>query len=590
MSKLSASIAELRKNDCQWEAFTTEGHCVVLAPPGSGKTKLLTTRLAYDLINKIEKPQGAACITFTNAAADELRRRVEQLGVEERPALFVGTVHGFALRRVIGRFAELVGRPELADITIASKQQCAQAYERAVTALFRSEDQRYVKSTIELNRQRLASDEEWARHGDRMRRAHELYEGNLRAHGLYDFLDVIKIAVELVEQHRTIRTVLTAEYPHLYVDEYQDLSPGLDRLVKAVCFDHVTNAELFAVGDPDQSIMSFTGARPELLHALAQRTDVSSVELEHNYRCGQGIIQLANRMRQGRAAIKGDRLGGVASAIHCPNGLEEQYRSIVSTVQVVQQRGTPLHEIGVLAPHNKQCRRIVELLRAASVPAFFRDVDGTYRATSITGFIEGCASWATLGRERSHYRLSELLRRWRLTLGTRWKIEDDVALVDLLMGYRENAESSAATFLEQVYGIGLSAALSEVALADEVIEIGRMAQALGDGELSGLSVKGLAERAHKIDRVEVTTMTSSKSLEFDVVLLASADEDYVPSWQSKKDKNGTSLAEDRRKFYVSITRARNEIRVYYSGFVVKPWGDVQYSGPSRYLREIGLVS
>ncbi|XVS66005.1 ATP-dependent helicase [Actinosynnema sp. CA-299493] len=589
MSKLSGSVDELRKNDRQWDAFTTDGHCIVLAPPGSGKTKLLTTRLAYDLVNKIERPQGAACITFTNAAADELRRRVEHLGVENRLALFVGTVHGFALRRIVTRFARLVGRPDLENITIATKQQCDQIYDYAISSYFSAKDSRYVKSTIVRNRQRMATNAEWARHGDRLLHAHLLFERELKNRGLHDFLSVIELAVKFVEQHKAIRTVLTAEYPHLYIDEYQDLSPGLDRLVKALCFDHITNSELFAVGDPDQSIMAFTGARPELLHALAGRTDVARVELEHNYRCGQGIIQLANRMRQGRPAITGDRLGGDASAIHCPEGLDEQYSSIVTSVQAAQQRGVPLHEIGVLAPHNDQCRRIVDFLRAAQVPAFFRDADGTYRPTPLTGFIEGCASWATLGREQSHYRLSELLRRWRTALGQRWTIDDDAALVDMLMKYREKSDTSALAFLTELRNVGLDAALREGTLADEAMEVKRMAKALDDGDLSGLSVKGLAERARRFDRVEVTTMTSSKSLEFDVVMLVSADEDYMPDWRAKRDPSPTALAEERRKFYVSITRARNELRISYSGFVLKPWGEEARLGPSRYLREIELI-
>jgi DNA helicase II / ATP-dependent DNA helicase PcrA len=111
VSALSDSIAELRTNPRQWEAFSTEGNCVVLAPPGSGKTKLLTTRMAHDLLTTIPLPHGAACITLTNAAADELRRRVDRLGVPPRSTLFVGTVHSFALRQVLIPFAAMLGLP-----------------------------------------------------------------------------------------------------------------------------------------------------------------------------------------------------------------------------------------------------------------------------------------------------------------------------------------------------------------------------------------------------------------------------------------------------------------------------------------------
>jgi DNA helicase-2/ATP-dependent DNA helicase PcrA len=495
-------------------------------------------------------------------------------------------VHGFALHEIIGRFANVVGRPELASLAIASKQQTDRAYKEAIGAFFSADDSWNVKSTIIVNRQRLATEEDWAPHGERVREAVKLYESKLRDQGVYDFLDVIAIAVELVEGHRAVRQVLTAEYPHLYVDEYQDLAPGLDRLVRALCFDQLTNSELFAVGDPDQAIFSFTGTRPELLHALAGRSDVASVELEHNYRCGQAIIQVANRMRQGRPPIIGNRDGGQVGVRHCPGGLEDQYRNIVATVVDAQQRGVPLHEIGVLAPLNDQCKRVAELLRQAGIPAFFRDSDSTYRLTVVTGMIEGAAAWATLGRERSHYRLGDLLRRWRAVLGGRWKFADDVALTNLLLGYREEAHKPAADLIADFRRIGLSEALSQVALADEALEVRRMSGSLTTGGLQGISVQALAERAHKVDRVEVTTMTSSKGLEFDMVLLAAADNQSIPSWLSRTDEQ---LAEERRKFYVSITRARNELRIFYSGFVVTKWGTPKYGGPSPYLREIGLV-
>jgi DNA helicase-2/ATP-dependent DNA helicase PcrA len=189
VSALSESIADLKTNDRQWEAFGAEGHTVVLAPPGSGKTKLLATRLASDLLNKIPKPQGAACITLTNAAADELRRRVESLGVESRANLFVGTVHGFALGKIIEPFAAVVGRPELAHIAIAGKGQCDQAMREAIAEVLRGEDTRSAESTIKINRQRLATDEDWAKSGVKIREAARRYEDLLHIQGLRDFLN-----------------------------------------------------------------------------------------------------------------------------------------------------------------------------------------------------------------------------------------------------------------------------------------------------------------------------------------------------------------------------------------------------------------
>src|SRR4051812_34801275 len=136
MNALAKARDELRENERQWEAFTTEGHCVVLAPPGSGKTKLLTTRVANDLITKISRPHGAACITLTNAAADELERRLDGIGVDRRSTLFIGTVHSFALTRIVLPFAAVAGYPELARPRIASDAQVDALLAQAVSEFY----------------------------------------------------------------------------------------------------------------------------------------------------------------------------------------------------------------------------------------------------------------------------------------------------------------------------------------------------------------------------------------------------------------------------------------------------------------------
>ena len=449
MSALSQSIENLKANARQWNAFNTEGHCVVIAPPGSGKTKLLTTRLAYDLANKIPRPHGAACITLTNAAADELRGRARSARRRGPPEPFIGTVHSFALRKIIEPFASVVKRPELAHISIASDRQCTQAYDEAMQEVLGRHDDpktcvRRSNSTGSAWRQMRSG----RAAGEMIKQVALGYERKLRAQGLLDFLGVVTMAVELVEQHKAIRRVLTAQYPHLYVDEYQDLAPGLDRLVRALCFDYVLSSELFAVGDPDQALYAFTGTRPELLSELSQRSDVTTVELDHNYRCGQAIIQLANLLRHGKAPMTGNRHGGHVSATRCPGGSDDQYRHVVRSIRDARERGVPLHEIAVLCPLNAQCEAITTALRANKIPAHARSSE--YRLTMVTAFTESCAAWATQGRETSNYRLGALLSRWRAILGPHWSREADVALTRLLMDYDTRPTEPASQLLSEL--------------------------------------------------------------------------------------------------------------------------------------------
>jgi DNA helicase-2/ATP-dependent DNA helicase PcrA len=586
MTRLSESIADLRKNPKQWEAFEADEHCVVLAAPGSGKTKLLTTRLASDLLTKIPRPHGAACITLTNPATDELRRRLEHLGVEYRSTLFVGTVHSFALRRIVLPFARITGHPELFDPRIASDQQQNTALTQAISEVYsRSENTRFVRSTIKINRRRMANDVEWARSGEKIQAVARRYEGLLRSQGLIDFDDVVATAVQFVEGHQLIRRALTAEYPHLYVDEYQDLAPGLDRLVQALCFDYAVNAQLFAVGDPDQAVFGFTGSRPELLIELAHRNGVTPVQLDHNYRCGAKIIRIANRMLPGRREVRGDRDGGSVTAVYCPNGFDQQCHTAAAVAQQAQTRGVPLHEIVAICPTNELCQELAGVFRGRGLAASVRGAE--YRFTTATTFVEGCAAWAVHEHELSDYRLATLLGQWRSLLGTRWERQADTALAALLLSYADCGTAPAHELLEGLFDLGLKRALAHPALGDDAGEIARMQHALTTGALKQLTVLGLADRARQADRVEVTTMTSSKGLEFDVVLVLGMEDNVVPHFGAHN--NSDQMQEERRKFYVSLTRARDEVKVFYSGFTIWPSGDLNKRGPSRFLREIGMI-
>ncbi|MDA3646635.1 ATP-dependent helicase [Saccharopolyspora indica] len=586
MNRLSESIAQLRHNPQQAKAFETQGHCVVLAPPGSGKTKLLTTRLAYDLFNTIPSPHGAACITLTNAAADELRRRLDVLVPPGRSSLFVGTVHSFALRRVIAPFAAVAGRPDLARASIGSDAQINGAYEEAIGAVFGSRaDTRHIRSTIEFHRKRLSSDDQWSRSGHKTLAAARKYEAKLAEQELIDFDGVVAAAVELVEKHELVRRALIARFPCLYVDEYQDLAPGLDRLVRAMCFGQSGSATLFTVGDPEQAVFGWTGSRPELLAELAGLPDVTAVPLEINYRCGKEIIRVADRVRKGTSPVVGQRDGGHVSVNYCPDGFAGQCRSVVAAVRNAVADDVALHEIVVICLRNDQCKRVAETLRASNIPAFVRGAE--YRQSTSTAFVEACAAWSTLDRERSNYRLADLLGQWRNLVGPMWTREQDVALAELLMSLDSGEQMTAHDLLERLLELGLARGLQRPSMSDEALILAEMKKSLTEGALVGLTIKGLAERARKVDRVEVTTMTSSKGLEFDVVLIVGLDDKGIPHFKSIY--NPAELAEDRRKFYVSITRARNQVHMFYSEFVEWASGKTTTAGPSRFLSEAGLL-
>jgi DNA helicase II / ATP-dependent DNA helicase PcrA len=586
VSSLRQSVAELRSNPGQWEAFTTQGHCVVLAPPGSGKTKLLATRAAYDLANRIPRPQGAACITLTNPAADELRRRVAGLGADHRSTFFIGTVHSFALTRIVLPFAHPAGMGEITDLKIASRADKDKALTASLDEVFPSatrNELRLARSTIERYRKLMATEDQWRLTGVELRDASRRYEARLRGQGLMDFDDVIGWAVALVERHEFVRRALTARYPHLYVDEYQDLAPGLDRLVKALCFDYRFSSELFAVGDPDQAVFGWTGTRPELLVELAESVFVTPVRLEINYRCGAEIIARAQRLLDGRRSTLGERAGGTVLAHYEPAGFGAQAQAAARLAWELGASGTSLHEIVVLCSTRDECTEAAAALRAAGVPAFVRGSE--YDQTPVTLLIEALAAWAVLGHEASGHRLGDLLRRWRDALSDRWSMDAASQLVSQLTAYKEHGTQPAARFVASVLAVGLGAALTKPGNSDEAAAVADMVGALTTGNLASASVIDLAERARNVNRVEVTTTSSGKGLEFDVVLLLGADEGKMPHFGSRDDQE--KLDEDRRKFYVSLTRAREQVHIFYCGFDDR-YGRLRRNGPSRFLRLLGL--
>jgi DNA helicase-2/ATP-dependent DNA helicase PcrA len=574
MSALAKARDELRENERQWEAFTTEGHCVVLAPPGSGKTKLLTTRLASDLLTRIKRPHGAACITLTNAAADELERRLEALGVDRRSTLFIGTVHSFALTRIVLPFAAVAGYPELSSPQLASDRQVKAALDRAISEFYDERDRRYVDSTVRRLRKMMDSDE-WERAGGHISQVSQRFEQLLHDQGLIDFDDIV-----IREGHEFVRRALAVRYPHLYIDEYQDLAPGLDRLVRALCFDYTANAELFAVGDPYQSIYGWTGSRPELLEELGRRPRVSVVQLDINYRSGNEIIRVSSRALGEEREIRGLREGGTVTAHQVPEGFDGQLLAAAELIERYVATGTSYDAVAVLCHSNAECLEAADALRAARLPVFVRETD-EYRLTPATLMIEALAAWAILPRGESGHRLGELLRRWRIFVR-----DTDIPLVRLLLELREQGDQPATEFLDALGELGLRRALVNPSRADDAIEIAKMRRSLTSGKLAGLTLGGLAERARALGRVYITTMIASKGLEFDVILMLGVEDGKIPFFSSR----GPALEEDRRKFYVCLTRARHAVHIFYSGwFQWRPGGPINDDGPSRFLRELDLA-
>ncbi|NLH70783.1 MAG: ATP-dependent helicase [Brooklawnia sp.] len=326
MSELAKAVGQLRANPEQWAAFNAVGDTVVLAPPGSGKTQLLTARAATDLRDNSIGPRGAACITMTNEAALEMSRRLGCFGVQHRPNLFVGTVHSFALGRIVAPFAAPAGEVLLAESNLISDDEAEQVlHEMYLRSSLSNEHFDNVKTTVNRVRQRMDFSGDLRLGGPTIAGLAKDFSDELRARRQYDFAELVSWAVRLVEKYAWVRRTLSACFPRIYVDEYQDLAPGLDRIVRAITIDSTEpGSTLFAVGDPDQSIYAFSGAHPELLRSLAADSRTETVRLRINYRSGQGIIDSAIRVLDEQRDVTGQSAGGAIRVYKAPGGIRAQ--------------------------------------------------------------------------------------------------------------------------------------------------------------------------------------------------------------------------------------------------------------------------
>lgn len=579
MTRLQDAIDSLDAS--QTAAFGVVGHSVVLAPPGSGKTRLLVTRLAHDLEREIASPRGAACITLTNDAASEIHDRFGELSGDSRSNLFVGTVHAFALTRIVRPLAVAVGQPSLATARIVRRESLLGLWDEAVEEVgVPSEDQGLLFGTVDRFRKLMASEEVWAGLGQYPVRVRDAFLRNMDERGLLDFGRVIEKAVEFVEGSDGARAALRAQFESVYVDEYQDLAPGLDRIVRSLAFgDGEDRSNLFAVGDVDQAIYGWTGTNPALLRRLASDARVTVTHLETNYRSGSTIVEASRRLYAGASVPNTVRDGGEIAVVRVDGSIEGQADWVARSIRAHIAAEVDPKEIGVLCRTNEIGATVDSRLGLAGVPAWFRTSEAWETPTSV--LLERLCAWAAHGRDASGQNILHVtgeLRRSNPGLSAR--------SVSSVMAAATAADPAAPAlaFIESMIE-ALSEGGSEEAIDALIEDTDGMVQAISSGSLAGLSISDLGARRVTMGKVFITTLTSSKGLEFDHVYVLDLEDGRIPFYKSLD--NPEELAEERNKFYVAITRARYSVTLLWSGYTVTRFGP-RSCPVSRFVTELNL--
>lgn len=583
-----AQAGELRDNDQQWAAYESTGHCIVLAGPGSGKTKTLVLKLARVLAEDVRAPRGVACITYSQECTRELTRRMELLGLRESSRLFIGTVHGFCLRHLLipyGKLANL-GLPD--PITISTTDHCQQVFARVRNRLF-GETSTYKKMDMDKYR-RVHFDRTapaWREFAELAALA-EAYEEALHQEGFVDFEDLVIYGERLVAEHDWVLPLVSARFPMLAVDEYQDLGIGLHRIVKRLVFDG--GVRLFAVGDADQSVYGFNGADSSLLHELAERPDVECVKLEVNYRCAETIVRVSERALgelRGYRSFDPDKQAHI-DIVECPDGLTQQARRAIEEIIPVALASKPGRQVGDIAIlyRNASIGDVVASAAAEAGLSFIRiDTSAPYRKCAITSWIEDCSAWCAGGWRETTPLLQGLIDRWlafhRLRLSDNNARVERKKLAQFLWAHRRN--QSAIYFVRTIREELLDNLIAtDASLLDQAAQLEAMTQALQEGgTLQELDMARLGGRDGSPDQLNLLTLHSAKGCEYDVVIMLGLDEGSF-HWTNVQ---GNDLRESRRLFYVGFTRARDEVHMLYSGWNENR-GRRYYSGRLRFLEEL----
>jgi superfamily I DNA/RNA helicase len=580
-SKLYLRAAEsLRENPGQWEAYESSGHLALLAGPGSGKTKTLTIKLARILAEDVHGPRGAACITYNNECARELESRLDALGVEPGGRLFVGTVHSFSLTQILVPYAKVakLGLPDPFKVATSRQQRAAieTAHAQTIGGPGNPHDWTFRMGAYRrsiLNR----SSTEWRDRDPELARLVEAYEASLRARGLIDFDDMPLLAVRALREHEWLRRAILAKYPVLVVDEYQDLGQALHRMVLGLCFS--AGIRLIAVGDVDQSIYGFTGANPEMLKQLADRTDVEAVRLKFNYRSGTKIVtasEYALGETRGYEAPPGSAEGTIFF-----HALEGDYRAqadhlFSSIVPDLMNRHQDLNpgDIAVLYPAAWVGDMIAQSAEAHGYSVVRADNKALYpRSSRLLRWLELCAAWSCGGWRSGNPRFDRLHKEaCRIFAEALTSDEARLLFRRRLLAFlweRRDLALQLNTWLAQMHAELLIPLFpAGVTLDDERTNLEALIGRTEPGaDAEGMTLGTFAGNGDGRERVNLSTLHSAKGREFRVVVLFAMDIGQIPrKGASDKDKS-----EARRLFYVGFTRPKEELHILHTAGRASPF-------------------
>lgn len=573
------------------------GPALILAGPGSGKTTVITHRVRALITERQVDPSRILVITFTKAAADEMKERFLRLMGEERTPVSFGTFHAvfFKILKIAYHYnGSHILRPE------KRMELIRQVFDQVRPQV---EDEAEFLSEIlnEISRVK----------GDRVDLAHYYsnhcpeevfhalyrgYEEKLREAGLIDFDDMLRLCDELLQARPDILAAWQKKYQYILIDEFQDINRIQYEVIRMLA---APENNLFIVGDDDQSIYRFRGAKPEIMLGFPKDyPDAKKILLSVNYRsrpeiveaAGQLVMHNETRFRKSLSAAAGPGGRIVAKAFANP---AEEGRQVVKELQEYHRQGIPYEEMGLLFRTNQNPRGIVEQLLRMNLPFSMRDMVPNLYEHWISGDILTYLLIAHGSNRRGDFlriinRPKRYVHRAAFTepeVGLQklkefyqdkdWMVDKLTRLEYDLRMLQKMTPFAAINYLRK--SVGYEEYLKEYAgyrrmqpeelfeVLDELHEASRPFRNLPEwmGHIRDYT-KELKEQKtgrEKQGGIAVSTMHSAKGLEYQVVYILDANEGITPY---KKAAGKADLEEERRLFYVAATRAKQMLHVYWT--------------------------
>ena len=629
-------------NDRQAEAVqTTEGPLLIMAGAGSGKTRVLTHRIAYLIDEKMVNPWNILAITFTNKAAREMKERAAALNPATQDCL-IATFHSMCVR-ILRREADHIGYNR--NFTIVDPGEQRTLMKRILKNLNldpKKWNERAILGTISNAKNDLIDEVAYANMAGDMyteivAKCYTAYQKELRQSEAMDFDDLIMLTLRLFDQNPDVLTYYQQRYQYIHVDEYQDTNHAQYQLVKLLASRF---KNICVVGDADQSIYGWRGADMQnILDFEKDYPEAKVVLLEENYRSTKIILQAANEVIRNNRNRRPKNLwtqneDGEEIVYYRANDEQDEALFVARTIDQLSREGYNHKDFAVLYRTNAQSRTVEEALLKANIP--YTMVGGTkfYSRKEIRDVISYLNLIANPSDNISYERVVNEPKRG-VGPGTVDKIRDfaasqEISLLEasanimlspvkgkaaqavyefanLILDLRERLDDYSVTELVELVlkKTGYSAALAAQATLESQARIENIEEFLSvtksfdenpdnPADETGLDklsrfLNDLALIADTDDgeqeSSEVTLMTlhAAKGLEFPVVFLVGMEENVFPLSRASEDED--ELEEERRLAYVGITRAEKILYLTNANSRLL-YGRTNYNQPTRFLREI----